>query len=329
MADLPFPAPIAGILLAPLPIARRKGSARREGSARQVSAFMMAVAIGMCGSLGQAAAAERAAGSPDRAVTVAKAKQMCFSDTIQVAGVVIAKDEVLVRPDKEGLKVSQILVEPGDTVTSAQVLARLTQDGLPSGASPTTVTAPAAGVVNSVSAVIGATASTRAEPLFRIARQAEMELLADTPVNSLPRLAPGQSAKIEIIGLGQLTGKVRLVSSMVNPTTQLGNVRLSIGADKKLRVGAFGRAIVEIARRCGTSVPFSAVSYEQEGTVVQVVRDNQIESRRVTIGLIAAGDAEVREGLSEGDTVVARAGAFVRDGDRVRPVTGSGASVQR
>ena len=67
------------------------------------------------------------------------------------------------------------------------------------------------------------------------------------------------------------------------------------------------------------------MSYEQEGTVVQVVRDNQIESRRVTVGLIAAGDVEVREGLSEGDVVVARAGAFVRDGDRVRPVTGSGA----
>lgn len=325
MGSFPFPAPIAGILLAPLPITMCKVFAR------QVSAFVMAIAIGTLGPLGQISAADRggSAGSPDRAVTVAKTKQMCFADNLQVAGVVVAKDEVLVRPDKEGLKVSQILVEPGDTVSSGQVLARLTQDGLSSGGSPTTVTAPAAGVVNSVSAVIGGTASTRAEPLFRIARQAEMELLADTPIDSLARLARDQSAKIEIIGLGELTGKVRLVSTMVNPTTQLGHVRLSIGADKKLRVGAFGRAIVEIARRCGASVPFSAVSYEREGTVVQVVRDNQIESRRVTVGLIAAGDVEVREGLSEGDTVVVRAGAFVRDGDRVRPVTGSGASVQR
>jgi RND family efflux transporter MFP subunit len=254
---------------------------------------------------------------------------MCFADTIQVTGVVVAKDEVLVRPDKEGLKVSQILVEPGDTVTSGQILARLTQDGSQSGGSATTVTAPAAGIVNAVSAVIGVTASARAEPLFRIVRQGEMELLAETPVNSLARLAADQSAKIEIIGIGELTGKVRLVSSMVNPTTQLGNVRLSVGANQKLRIGAFGRAIVEIARRCGPSVPFSAVSYEQEGPVVQVVRDNQIESRRVTVGLIAAGEVEVREGLSDGDVVVARAGAFVRDGDRVRPMIGSGASVRR
>ena len=53
---------------------------------------------------------------------------------------------------------------------------------------------------------------------------------------------------------------------------------------------------------------------------MQVVRDGRIESRRVTVGLIAGGQAEIREGLSDGDTVVSRAGAFVRDGDRVRSV---------
>jgi HlyD family secretion protein len=317
-------APIADILFARSPITIRRALPRRA------LALTTAIAIGTFAPASQVSAAERGeSGSPDRAVTIAKTKRMCFADTIQVTGVVVAKDEVLVRPDKEGLKVSQILVEPGDTVTSGQILARLTQDGSQSGGSATTVTAPAAGLVNVVSAVIGVTASARAEPLFRIVRQGEMELLAETPVNSLARLAADQSAKIEIIGIGELTGKVRLVSSMVNPTTQLGNVRLSVGSNQKLRIGAFGRAIVEIARRCGPSVPFSAVSYEQEGPVVQVVRDNQIESRRVTVGLIAAGEVEVREGLSDGDVVVARAGAFVRDGDRVRPMIGSGASVRR
>jgi HlyD family secretion protein len=38
----------------------------------------------------------------------------------------------------------------------------------------------------------------------------------------------------------------------------------------------------------------------------------------VTVGLIDAGKAEISEGLSAGDVVVARAGAFLRDGDRVR-----------
>jgi HlyD family secretion protein len=286
------------------------------------------IAVGSLATASQISAADRQSGSPDRSVTVAKTREMCFSDTIQVTGVLVAKDEVLARPDKDGLKVSQILVEPGDNVASGQALARLTQDGSQSGAGVTTVTAPAAGIVNAVQAALGAPASPR-DPLFRIARQGEMELLAETPVNSLARLAVDQSARIEIIGIGTLTGKVRLLSSTVNPTTQLGNVRLSVGTNAKLRVGAFGRGIVEVTRRCGPSVPFSAVSYETEGTVVQVVRDNQIESRRVIVGLIGAGDVEVREGLAAGDVVVARAGAFVRDGDRVRPVSGTAGTARR
>jgi HlyD family secretion protein len=39
--------------------------------------------------------------------------------------------------------------------------------------------------------------------------------------------------------------------------------------------------------------------------------------------LMAAGQVEIREGLTEGDVVVARAGALLREGDPVRPVTAS------
>jgi hypothetical protein len=57
-----------------------------------------------------------------------------------------------------------------------------------------------------------------------------------------------------------------------------------------------------------------------EGPVVQVIRDNRIETRRVAVGLFAQSDVEIRQGLAEGDMIVVRAGAFLRDGDRVRPV---------
>ena len=36
---------------------------------------------------------------------------------------------------------------------------------------------------------------------------------------------------------------------------------------------------------------------------------------------MAAGQVEIKEGLQEGDIVVARAGALLREGDPVRPVT--------
>jgi hypothetical protein len=156
-----------------------------------------------------------------------------------------------------------------------------------------------------------------------------MELLAETPVKTLASVASNQTAKIAIVGVGELPGKVRIFSVAINPTTQLGQIRLFIGSDPKLRVGAFGRATIDVGRRCGPAIPLSAVLYGPGGAVVQVVRDNRIETRRVTVGLLAAGQAEIRDGLAEGEMVVARAGAFVREGDRVRSITGGEPSARQ
>lgn len=284
---------------------------------------LVAIVAGYSDLLSSPSTAEpQADASGDMAVTVARTTNVCFTDTLQVTGVVVPRNEILVRPDREGLQISQVLVEPGDTVVSGQVLARLAApEGQQGGGTTVAVQAPAAGVVISRSAVVGTLASARGEPLFRIAAKGEMELLAETPVKTLASVASNQTAKIAIVGAGELPGKVRAFSVAINPTTQLGQIRLFIGSDPKLRVGAFGRATIDVGRRCGPAIPLSAVLYGPSGAVVQVVRDDRIETRRVSVGLLAAGQAEIREGLAEGEMVVARAGAFVREGDRVRAIT--------
>src|SRR5476651_2071065 len=71
-----------------------------------------------------------AADEPDApkgaAVTVLKAAKSCFSAIVEVSGIVIAREETAVRPERMGLKVAEILAEAGDTVTAGQTLARLT-----------------------------------------------------------------------------------------------------------------------------------------------------------------------------------------------------------
>src|SRR3954453_16822162 len=107
-----------------------------------------------------AAAQANKAISADRAVTVVAAKRTCFVDTLQVTGVLVPREDMLVQPDRDGMQISQILVEPGETVASGQVLARLSPpEGQPGGT--VAVQAPAAGVVSFVSAAIGMTASSR------------------------------------------------------------------------------------------------------------------------------------------------------------------------
>jgi multidrug efflux pump subunit AcrA (membrane-fusion protein) len=66
-------------------------------------------------------------------------------------------------------------------------------------------------------------------------------------------------------------------------------------------------------------VPKAAVLYKTEGTSVQVLRDRAIETRRVRVGFQSDLNVEIREGVREGEIIVANAGTSLRDGDQVQP----------
>ncbi len=258
-------------------------------------------------------------GPQGAAVTVLTASKFCFPNLVEAFGTLIPREETFVRPDRPGLKVAEILAEAGDTVTSGQNLARLS---LPEGGT-VLVQAPVAGLVLSSTAVIGAVASPRGEALFSIIARSEFDLVGMVPTQDLPKLAVNQTARIRIVGAGEVDGRVRRVSTTVEPNSQLGQVFVSITTNRKLFVNSSGRAIIKTGQSCGVSVPLTAVLYGSAGTVVQVVRRARIETKRVEVGLMAGGQIEIREGLAEGDIVVARAGALLREGDPVRPVTAS------
>ncbi|MBV9653728.1 MAG: efflux RND transporter periplasmic adaptor subunit [Acetobacteraceae bacterium] len=184
----------------------------------------------------------------------------------------------------------------------------------------TEIRAPVGGVVSRRVARLGAVVAGAGDPLFRIIADGAVELEGDVPEALLVRLRPGQPASVTLPGRDTpLEGKVRLVSPEVGRQTRLGRVRLSIGGSG-IPIGGFGRATVEVSRRDGVQVPLSAVMMEPDGARVQVVQDATVQTRRVKVGLIADDRAEIMEGVAEGEQVVAVAGTFVRDGDRVAPV---------
>ena len=252
-------------------------------------------------------------------VTATKVKRTCFTDSIDITGRLVPVETILVQPENQGYKITHVLVEVGDTVTAGQVLARLEPPEGQSGG-VIAVESPTAGVIGKVSAVVGSLTSIQAPPLFQIIAKDEIELLADVSTRVIAKLAPGQRAKVKVVGIGVLPGVVRLVSPTVNFATQLGSARIFIGNDKRLRIGTFGRASIAAGESCGIALPLSAVLYGLVGPIVEVVRDNEVETRKVVLGLLSGGVVEIREGLSEGDIVVSRAGAFLREGDHVRPV---------
>jgi HlyD family secretion protein len=253
------------------------------------------------------------------AVTVLKAVKSCFSDIVEVSGIVRPREETMVRPDRQGLKVTEILADAGDTVTSGQTLARL---ALPEGGVQQ-VQAPVGGLVASSSAVIGAVASAKGEALFSIIARSEFDLIGLVPTRDIAKLKASQTARIKVIGAGEFDGTLSRIAPTVEPNSQLGQVTIAISANARLLVNSSGRAMIKTSQSCGVSLPLTAVLYGSAGTVVQVVRRERVETRRVEVGLMSGGQIEIRDGISEGDVVVARAGALLREGDPVRPEAGA------
>ena len=253
------------------------------------------------------------------AVTVLKASKFCFGNNVEVSGILLPREETAVRPERFGLKVAEVLVDAGETVSAGQVLARL---NLPEGGS-VQVQAPIAGTISNSTAVVGALASGKGEALFSIIARGEFDLVGMVPTRDIAKLQVNQPARIKIIGAGEVDGKVRRLAPTVEPNSQLGQVFLGITTNRKLLVNASGRATIKTGQSCGVSVPLTAILYSTAGTVVQVVKRDRVETRRVETGLMSAGQVEIREGIQEGDIVVARAGALLREGDPVRPVMSS------
>ena len=384
-----------------------------------IGVLVLLAAVGVALALIVQPAAKRPAQSSSEemlaaAVTVVRVVRAQFSETVLVTASLVAREEVLVGPEVEGLRVTEVLADEGMRVKKGDVLARLVSDTLEaqlaqnhaalaraqaasaqarSGivqaearlleannaferAKPlraaghlaesaydqreqaartaeaqllaardglkvaeadtgqieaqrrellwrrgrTDVIAPADGVVSRRLVRIGGFAAGSAEPMFRIVANGEVELDAEIPETRLPAVQVGQSARLEVAGLGEVTGSVRLVSPEIDKATRLGRVRVYLGDNSALRVGSFARGLIETASGEGLALPLSAVLFGSEGPLAQLIRNNRVETRKISVGLAAGGMVEIRAGLSEGDLVVARSGTFLRDGDLVRPV---------
>jgi HlyD family secretion protein len=264
-----------------------------------------------------ALAAEEADAPKGATVTVLKATKACFPAIVEVSGIVRPREETFVRPERAGLKVIEILADPGDSVTAGETLARLS---LPEGGS-LVVQSPVAGLIGNSTAAIGALASARGEALFTIIARNEFDLIGVVPTRDIGKLKVNQTARIRVIGAPEVDGKVTRVAPTVQPDSQLGQVTLALIANQRFLVNSSGRALIKTSQSCGVAVPLTAVLYGSAGTVVQVVRRDRVETKRVEVGLMSGGQVEIRDGLAEGDMVVARAGALLREGDPVRPFT--------
>ena len=182
------------------------------------------------------------------------------------------------------------------------------------------ILAPEAGVIFERKAVIGGLV-TASEPLFRIARRREIEMEALVPEAILSTLRPGQPASVTLAGESlSLEGTVRLVTPRVDKATRMAAIRIHLPGTQSVPVGLFASARIVLSEREGMLLPKTTLQHDGGGDFVWAVSvDSRAERRPVTVTLTDEKQVLV-EALPFYLRVVARAGAFIKEGDRVHAV---------
>lgn len=185
----------------------------------------------------------------------------------------------------------------------------------------TSVSAPVSGLISVRNAKIGAIASGAGQPLFTIEQDGDLELVADVSESDILPVKAGQKAEIALAGSAtRVEGEVRLVSPTIDPTTRLGTVHVALEDDAKARSGMYGNAEIVIAEDTGVALPLTAITTSADGTTVRKVENGVVRIVTVETGIQDGDTIQILTGLKPGDEVVAKAGAYVRDGDRIQPV---------
>lgn len=181
------------------------------------------------------------------------------------------------------------------------------------------IRAPADGIVLTRNAEVGQTAAPAGPPLFRLARGGEIEMRGQIAEQDLPKLQVDQSVAVYLTGVAEpFTGRVRLLGAVIDPTTRLGEVRVALPLDPRLRPGAFARGEANVGEAAHPVLPKSAVLIDGTQAYVMVVNASGIVERRpVKVGQVSAQGVAIYEGLTGDERIVTLAAGFLREGEKV------------
>ena len=191
------------------------------------------------------------------------------------------------------------------------------------------ITAPFAGVVTQRYANLGTlmqsgtNSSTQAMPLVRISEDDLYRLVIPIPESYVRFIRVGDPVKVNLASLNRtVTGTVKRFSMDVREDTRTMHTEVDVpNQDGTLIPGLYAEAVLTLEKKPkALVVPLTSVGHDGDQAGVDVVTpSNQIEVRKVTLGLQTENNAEVLSGVKEGDMVVVSDRSGLKAGQQVQP----------
>ena len=189
-----------------------------------------------------------------------------------------------------------------------------------------TVVAPRGGVVVNRGVTVG-TSVDPSTTLVTIADLSRVWVLAEVAEASIPFVRVGTAAKLDFPASGRppFAGRVDFVYPTLTERTRTLRARLSArNPDGALKPGLYGTADFDSVGQHVITVPRDAVVDIGLQQHVFIAVGDRFEPRPVTVGVQLADRVEIRDGVKEGERIVA-AGVFLLDSEsRLRATGGTG-----
>ena len=190
------------------------------------------------------------------------------------------------------------------------------------------ITAPFDGVVTQRFANLGAlmqagTTSTQATPLVRLSDENLYRLVIPVPESYVKYIRVGDRVEVRVPSLDKtFQGRVARFSVDVTASTRTMHTEVDVpNAGNQLVPGEYAEALLTINQRGNAlTIPLQAVNHEgEEATAFVVGPNNQIEDRKVSLGIQTADYVEVISGLREGEQVIVSDRSGLKAGQEVKP----------
>lgn len=195
----------------------------------------------------------------------------------------------------------------------------------------TRVTAPFAGVITKRYADTGSmiqagtASSIQAMPLVRLSENSLLRLILPVPESAVPTVHIGQQVDVRVKTLNRsFSGRVTRFDEKVSLATRTMDTEVDVPNSSLLLIpGMYAEVNLTLASRAHVvAVPIPAIdvgSDETSGQVYVVTPANQVEIRKVKLGLQTAAEVEILGGVEAGEMVVIGNRAGLQSGQTVQP----------
>jgi len=186
--------------------------------------------------------------------------------------------------------------------------------------------ADAAGVVATVLAEAGQVVAA-GQPVFRLARTDEKEVLIAVPENRVTELGKAGELTVSLWAAPdkRYRGRVREIAPQADAVTRTFAARVSIlNADADVRLGQTARVLLGKTATTATLIPLGSVFQKgKQPAVWLIAEDGHVQLHPVTVAAWREDGVAVSGGLESGDRIVAAGAHKLVDGEAVRVAEGA------